>query len=86
MVNSSQEFLRKEKLLQNEVQYIAREISDRFVVEPSIDEVESDVLISIKRFKQGVRAKWIRVERKREEQEKNGASYIFVFAAPYLAY
>jgi hypothetical protein len=27
-----------------------------------------------KRFKQGVRAKWIRVERKREEQEKNGAS------------
>ena len=29
---------------------------------------------SIKRFKQGVRAKWIRLERKREEQEKNGAS------------
>ena len=44
------------------------------MVEPSIDEVESDVLISIKRFKQGVRAKWTRMERKREEQEKNGAS------------
>ena len=74
MVHPSQEFLRKEKLLQNEVQYIAQEISDRFVVEPSIDEVDSDMLISIKRFKQGVRTKWIRVERKREGQEKNGAS------------
>ena len=57
MVHPSQEFHRKEKLLQNEVQYIAREISYRFLVEPSIDEVESDVLILIKRFKQGVRAK-----------------------------
>ena len=47
MVHPSQDFLRKEKLLQNEVQYIAHKISDSFVVEPSINEVESDLLIGI---------------------------------------
>ena len=48
MVHPSQDFLRKEKLLQNEVQYIAREISDSFVVKPLINKVESDLLIGIK--------------------------------------
>ena len=48
MVHPSQDFRRKEKLLQNEVQYITREISESFVVEPLINEVESDLLIGIK--------------------------------------
>ena len=54
MINPSQELVCNEKLLQNEVEYIAREISNRIVVEPSIDEEESDILISIKCLNKGV--------------------------------
>ena len=52
-------------LLEREVRDKTREISDKYVANPSIDEILSDVIIGLKRFKRNVRLQWKRLEEKR---------------------
>ena len=52
-------------LLEREVRDKTREISDKYVANPSIDEILSDVIIGLKRFKRSIRLQWKRLEEKR---------------------
>ena len=57
-----------------EVRCVTRETSDNYVVNPTIDEVESDLLIGLKRFKHSVRVAWQRAERKKQDSISPRAS------------
>jgi hypothetical protein len=53
--------------LEEEVRRATREISQKFVVEPTIDEIESDLLIGIRRYICSVRIKHHQTERLHKE-------------------
>jgi hypothetical protein len=55
------------RLLEREVQSVVRGISSKYVPEPSIEEICSDALIGLKRFRQAVRSKALLVERLKEQ-------------------
>ena len=49
--------------LEEEVRRLTREVSSKFTVEPSIDEVKSDLLVGLKRFADSVRRKYHAIQR-----------------------
>ena len=57
-----------------EVRCVTRKTSDNYVVNPTIDEIESDLLIGLKRFKHSVRVAWQRAERKKQDSISPRAS------------
>ena len=58
--------------LNEEVRRLSREVSSKFTVEPSIEEIRSDLLIGLKRFANNVRRKYHAIQRA-EESKKAGA-------------
>ena len=57
--------------LEEEVRLLTREVSFKFVSEPSIEEIRSDLIIGLKRYNQSVRSKARQQER--DEQSKVAA-------------
>ena len=53
--------------LELEVQKVTRGTSDNFVVEPTIDEVESDTFIALKRFQRVVRLQWMYLNKRKKK-------------------
>ena len=53
--------------LEAEVQTVAREISFNFVPKPTFEEVKSDLLVALKRYRKSVRARLKTVERNRNQ-------------------
>ena len=75
MANPSNDEVCDSKLrLFEEVRRLTCKTSVNFVVEPSIDMIESDILIGVKRFKQAVRNRWMSIEarqnRLKDEENK----------------
>ena len=57
--------------IEEEVRRTTREVSSNFVVEPSIEEVKSDLLIALKRYRQSVRTRALLVERMQSDNALN---------------
>ena len=68
--------------LEEEVRRATREISPKYVVEPSIDEIETDLLIGLRRYIRSVRIKYHQIERLRKEGiEPEDADLAHLFAS-----
>ena len=57
--------------LDEEAQTLCNEVSSKFVIEPSIEEVRSDALICLKRFAASVRSKFHALERAKSQKATN---------------
>ena len=51
-----------QKILEKEVQRLTREVSSKFVTEPSIEVIRDDLLVALKRYNHSVRQKWRRIK------------------------
>ena len=57
--------------LEEEAQILCHEVSSKFVIEPSIEEIRSDALICLKRFAASVRSKFHALERAKAQKATN---------------
>ena len=57
--------------LEEEAQILCHEVSSKFVIEPSIEEIKSDQLICLKRFQGSVRQKFHERERAKAQKATN---------------
>ena len=60
--------------LQREVLHVTNETSDKYVLAPNKNQILSDLLIGLKRFRNVVRWKFFFAEKKRTEKELKDSS------------
>ena len=56
--------------LQEEVLLTTKNFLDKYIVEPGLDEIETDLISGLKRFRASVRRKWKALEEKRAMVEE----------------
>ena len=71
MMHSHHSFVTTTRRLEEEVQIRCNEVSFKFVIEPSIEEVKSDALIYLKQFSTSIRSKYHVIERAKPNKATN---------------